>query len=295
LRRTFDSAPSAVDEATLPGAVSPDRRKGLGVVPDRRAPIARDEAGRRRREAWMELSVKGKRALVTGASGGLGLHFAQVLAAAGAEVTLAARRLDRVEAEAAALRAEGHAAEAAPLDVTAPDSVAALFAGRAFDIVVNNAGIAGEGAALDMALAAFQRVIDTNLTGVFAVAQAAARGMKDAGGGSIVNIASILGLRVAAYAASKAAVVQLTKALALEWARHGVRVNALCPGYIATPINADFFATEAGKGLIRRIPQRRLGRLSDLDAPLLLLASDRSAYMTGAVIAVDGGHLVSGL
>ena len=126
----------------------------------------------------MELSVKGKRALVTGASGGLGLHFAQVLAAAGAEVTLAARRLDRVEAEAAALRGAGHRAEPAALDVTVPGSVAALFAGRAFDIVVNNAGIAGEGAALDMSVDAFQQVIDTNLTGVFAVAQAAARGMK---------------------------------------------------------------------------------------------------------------------
>jgi NAD(P)-dependent dehydrogenase (short-subunit alcohol dehydrogenase family) len=247
----------------------------------------------------MEVSLKGKRALVTGASGGLGLHFAQVLAEAGAEVTLAARRRDRVEAEAAALRAAGHGAGAAELDVTLPDSVAALFDGRAFDVVVNNAGIAGEGAALDMGVEDFQRVIDTNLTGVFAVAQAAARGMREAGGGSIVNIASILGLRVAghvaAYAASKAAVVQLTKALALEWARHGVRVNALCPGYIETPINAEFFATEAGKALIRRIPQRRLGRLQDLDAPLLLLASDRSAYMTGSVIAVDGGHLVSGL
>jgi hypothetical protein len=118
-------------------------------------------------------------------------------------------------------------------------------------------------------------------------------------GGSIVNISSILGLRVAgnvaAYTASKAAVIQLTKALALEWARYGVRVNALCPGYIATPINAGFFDTAAGQALIRRIPQRRLGQASDLDAALVLLASDQSAYMTGSVIAVDGGHLVSGL
>lgn len=212
----------------------------------------------------MDLRLDGKRALVTGASSGLGEHFAKVLAEAGAEVTLAARRLDKVEANAAALRAAGHEAEAAEMDVADAQSVAALFAGRApFDILINNAGVAG------------------------------------AGGGSIVNIASILGLRVsghlAAYAASKAGLVQLTKTLALEWARHGIRVNALCPGYIETPINAEFFATEAGKALIGRIPQRRLGSQGDLDAPLLLLASDRSAYMTGSVIAVDGGHLVSGL
>lgn len=247
----------------------------------------------------MDLSLKGKRALVTGASGGLGLHFAQVLTEAGAEVTLAARRRDVVETEAAALRNLGHLAHASALDVTDPGSVSALFGDTGnFDIVVNNAGIAGEGGALDMDVDDFRAVIDTNLTGVFAVAQAAARDMQQRGG-SIVNISSILGLRVAgnvaAYTASKAAVIQLTKALALEWARYGVRVNALCPGYIATPINAGFFDTAAGQALIRRIPQRRLGQASDLDAALVLLASDQSAYMTGSVIAVDGGHLVSGL
>ena len=186
------------------------------------------------------------------------------------------------------------------MDVADAGSVAALFAGRApFDILINNAGVSGAGAALSITAEEFSGVIDTNLTGAFAVARAAAAGMREAGGGSIVNIASILGLRVsghlAAYTASKAGLVQLTKALALEWARHGIRVNALCPGYIETPINAGFFATEAGKALIGRIPQRRLGSQGDLDAPLLLLASDRSAYMTGSVIAVDGGHLVSGL
>jgi NAD(P)-dependent dehydrogenase (short-subunit alcohol dehydrogenase family) len=295
------NAPAVIYVVTLHGVVSSHAQDGLGFVPDYQALSARDETERRRREAWrMELSVAGKRALVTGASGGLGLHFAQVLAEAGAEVTLAARRLDRVEAEADALRAAGFAAEAVALDVTSQGSIVELFEGSPpFHVLINNAGIAGEGAALDMKPAAFQRVIDTNLTGVFTVAQAAARGMREVGGGSIVNIASILGLRVAghvaAYAASKAAVVQLTKALALEWARFGVRVNALCPGYIETPINGEFFASDAGKALVRRIPQRRLGRVEDLDAPLLLLASDRSAYMTGAVIAVDGGHLVSGL
>lgn len=246
----------------------------------------------------MELRLDGKRTLVTGASGGLGLHFAGVLARAGAHVTLAARRLDRVEAEAEALRDAGHLADAAELDVTREDSIAAVFADTTFDVVVNNAGIAGGGGALGLQRDDFQNVIDTNLTGVFTVAQAAARGMKD-NGGSIINIASILGLRVAghvaAYTASKAAVVQLTKALALEWARYSIRVNALCPGYIETPINAGFFESDAGKALIKRIPQRRLGKPEDLDAPLLMLASDHAAYMTGSVIAVDGGHLVSSL
>ncbi len=239
--------------------------------------------------------------LVTGASSGLGDHFARLLAVDGWHVIMAARRLDRIEAMAEALRAAGHSATAVEMDVTNPASVVAGFAAidGAIDVVVNNAGVSGEGAAIDMSSQAFDEVIATNLSGVFHVAQTAAQRMRSTGGGAIVNIASILGLRVAggvaAYAASKAGVIQLTKALALEWARLGIRVNALCPGYIETPINTAFFATEAGRALIRRIPQRRLGQLSDLDAPLRLLCSPDAGYMTGSVIAVDGGHLVSGL
>lgn len=241
-------------------------------------------------------------ALVTGASSGLGAHFSRVLAKAGYHVVLAARRLDKVEALAAEIIAEGGSAEAVAMDVTSSSSVEAAFAAmsRPPDAVVNNAGIAGGAAAIDMTAEDFDAQIATNLSGAFRVSQAAAQSMRKRGkGGVIVNIASILGLRVAggvsAYAASKAALVQMTKAHALEWARWDIRVNALCPGYIETPLNADFFATDAGLALIKRIPQRRLGRLSDLDAPLLLLLSEGAAYMTGCALPVDGGHLVSSL
>ncbi|MDE3123859.1 MAG: SDR family oxidoreductase [Paracoccaceae bacterium] len=248
----------------------------------------------------MDFGVHGKTALVTGASGGLGVRFATVLAEAGARVTLAARRTAETEAVVARLNAAGHQADCLPLDVTSEASVEAVFAGRTFDIVVNNAGITGAGMALEMTAEDWDRVMATNLRGSFLVAQRAARALKAAGrGGSVINIASILGLRVGgavlAYTTSKAAIVQMTKAMALEWARYGIRVNALCPGYIETPLNADFFASDAGQALIRRIPQRRLGREEELDGPLLLLASDAGSYITGATLAVDGGHLVSSL
>lgn len=244
--------------------------------------------------------LTGRRALVTGASSGLGRHFAQVLAAAGAEVTVGARRKDALAETVDLVKAQGRTAVPVALDVTDPASVAAACGRVTFDIVINNAGIALDGPALKMPEDDWSRVIDTDLSGVFRVAQAtAARMVAEKKAGSIVNVASITGLRVAgnlsAYAAAKAGVVQLSKALALEWARHGIRVNALCPGYIETPLNAEFFAGEAGQAMVRRIPQRRLGRMSDLDGPLLLLASDAGAYMTGTALAVDGGHLVSSL
>lgn len=248
----------------------------------------------------MNFGLQGKTALITGASGGLGIRFATVLSEVGAHVTLAARRGAETAEAAARLRDAGHKADSLTLDVTSEESVGAAFAGRVFDIVVNNAGITGQGMALDMGTDDWDRVMATNLRGSFLVAQRAARALKAEGrGGSVINIASILGLRVGgavlAYTTSKAAIVQMTKAMALEWARYGIRVNALCPGYIETPLNADFFDTEAGKALIRRIPQRRLGREEELDGPLLLLASDAGSYMTGATLAVDGGHLVSSL
>ena len=168
------------------------------------------------------------------------------------------------------------------------------------DIVVNNAGIAMTRPALEISEDEWTGLIDVNLNGAWRVAQCAARHFHGHGRpGAIINIASILGQRVAshvaAYTAAKAGLLHLTRALALEWARHGIRVNALAPGYIGTDLNRDFFATPAGEALVKRIPQRRLGRPQDLDGPLLLLASDASAYMTGAVIDVDGGHLASSL
>lgn len=253
----------------------------------------------------MQLSLSGQVALVTGASSGLGSHFAGTLAAAGATVVLAARRTDRLEARVAEIQEAGGAALAVAMDVTDPDSVTAAFhamEGQAGvpTVVVNNAGLAETKAAVDLTPSDWNRVVDTNLTGCFTVAAEAARRMTEAGvGGSIVNIASILGLRVggmvAPYCASKAGLIQLTKALALEWARDRIRVNALAPGYVETDLNRDFFASDAGQKMLKRIPQRRLGQVQDLDGPLLLLCSDASAYMTGSVIAVDGGHLVSSL
>jgi NAD(P)-dependent dehydrogenase (short-subunit alcohol dehydrogenase family) len=248
--------------------------------------------------------LKSRHVLVTGASSGLGAHFARLCARAGAGVTVAARRRDRLEELVGELQADGAAfAHAVDLDVGNPHSVQACFdalSGRMPDVVVNNAGIAGGGAAADTPLDTFDAIIATNLRGVWLMSTEAARRWREAGrGGVVLNIASILGLRVAGgvapYAVSKAGVVQMTKALALEWARHDIRVNALAPGYIATDINADYFETESGRAMIKRIPMRRLGQPEDLDGAFLLLATDASAWMTGVTLPVDGGHLVSGL
>lgn len=251
-------------------------------------------------------SLHGKTALITGASSGLGAHFANLLAANGAQLVLCARRLDRLGVVAGKIAAEtGHMPVCLPLDVTSEISVKTAFAdlserGIAPDIIINNAGIAGAGAALELSVDSFDEVMATNLRGVWLMATyGALQWQKASRPGTIVNIASILGERVASsvapYAASKAAVIQMTKALALEWARHGIRVNALAPGYIATEINDAFFGTAQGAAMLKRIPMRRLGQPAELDGAMLLLCSEASSFMTGAVLAVDGGHLVSGL
>lgn len=242
--------------------------------------------------------LEGRTAFITGASSGFGRYFAEVLHEAGARVVLGARRMDRIEAEAARL---GERARAVALDVADEASVIAAFdAIGACDVVVNNAGIALTGPALQITAADWDRVMDVNLRGAFLVAREAARRLVAAGRpGSIVNIGSILGERtiagVVSYTASKAGLLHLTRTLALEWARHRIRVNAIAPGYFRTEINAGFFDSEPGKAMIRRIPTRRLGELPDLAGPLLLLASDAGAHMTGAVVTVDGGHSVSSL
>lgn len=250
-------------------------------------------------------SLHGHIALVTGASSGLGRHFAATLADAGATVAVAARRREALEETVAAITQQGGRAQAFALDVTDAASVVACFDAVVSelgtpDVVVNNAGVAVSRPLLEQQESDWDKVVDTNLKGAWLVAQEGARRMVAAGvPGSIVNIASITGERVAGavapYCASKAGLLHLTRAMALELARHRIRVNALAPGYIQTDLNTDFLASDAGQKLMARIPQRRFGRAADLDGPLLLLASEAGAYMTGSVIAADGGHLVSSL
>lgn len=255
-------------------------------------------------ELLSALRLQGKTALVTGSSSGLGAHFATLLSELGADVVLAARRVDRLQPLVECLNVGERRARAVPLDVTQATSVAACLdvvsEWSAPDIVVNNAGITVTKALLEQTEADYDQVLDTNLKGCWLVATEAARRMvKDGRPGSIVNIASILGERVAGgvapYAISKAGIIQATKAMALELARHGIRVNALLPGYVTTDLNREFLASEAGNKLRSRIPSRRFGEPSDLDGPLALLVSDAGRAVTGAALAVDGGHLVSSL
>lgn len=250
--------------------------------------------------------LDGQRALVTGASGGLGLHFAETLAAAGADVVLAARRADKLAAEVERLRASGAKAYAVSMDVTQEASVrqalveAETLTAGPIDILVNNAGVSGRSFFLNVEEEEWDSVMNTNLKGAYLAARAVAQRLVETGTpGSIINIASILGLRVGGavspYCASKAGLIHLTKSMALELARNKIRVNAIAPGYIETDLNRDFFETDIAKKMIARIPSKRLGLKEELSGPLLLLASNAGSYMTGSVLEVDGGHLCSSL
>lgn len=247
--------------------------------------------------------LDGKVALVTGASSGLGAHFARLLAAEGARVALVARRIERLESGVQAIAAAGGEGRAWEMDVTdahsvadAVGSIAATF-GR-IDVLINNAGIAATRPFLEQDEESWRTIIDTNLSGMMRTGREVAKRMAAQGqGGAIVNVASILGLRAAAqlapYAAAKAGVISLTQTMALELARHSVRVNALAPGYIETDLNREFLRSPAGQALAKRVPMRRFGEPADLDGALLLLACDAGRFVTGITLPVDGGHLLS--
>ena len=252
----------------------------------------------------MQQSIRldGKTVLVTGASSGLGWRFAQLLAEAGATVALAARSTEKLEQLKSEIEQAGGAAYVAKMDVTDVASVrAAVLATESalggIDILINNSGVNRQQRAIEVEEADYDFVTDTNCKGAFFVAQAVGRGMiARKCPGRIVNIASVAGLRVLAqlstYCMSKAAVIQMSKSLAHEWGRYGINVNAVCPGYIETGINRDYWETEGGKKLINMLPRRRVGKPEDLDGLVLLLASEQSGFINGAVITADDGLAV---
>lgn len=254
-----------------------------------------------------QIDLAGRVALVTGASSGLGMQFAKTLAQSGCAVVLAARRIERLKTLRAEIEAEGGDAHVVGLDVSDPVSIRAAVAHAetemgAIDILVNNSGVSTTQKLVDVTPADYDRVMDTNTRGAFFMAQEVAKRMiaRSKGeapgtfaGGRIVNIASMAGLRVLSqigvYAMSKAAVVHMTKAMALEWGRYGINVNAICPGYIDTEINHHHWQTEAGKKLVNLLPRKRVGQPQDLDAVLMMLCAKESHFVNGAIIAADDG------
>ena len=254
-----------------------------------------------------EIDLSGRVAFITGASGGLGAQFARVLAHAGAGVVLAARRLERLKALRAEIEAEGGDAHVVGLDVTDPASIRAAVAHAetemgAIDILVNNSGVSTTQRLVDVTPEQFDHVLGTNTRGAFFVAQEVAKRMiaRSKGlapgtftGGRIVNVASMAGLRVlgqiGVYAMSKAAVIHMTRAMALEWGRFGINVNAMCPGYIDTDFNHHHWQTEAGQKLVQMMPRKRVGQPQDLDVLLMMLCANQSHFVNGAVVAADDG------
>jgi NAD(P)-dependent dehydrogenase (short-subunit alcohol dehydrogenase family) len=252
----------------------------------------------------IEVNFNGKVALVTGASSGLGARFAKILAEAGAQVVLAARRVERLKEVRAEIESNGGAAHIVTMDVTDHDSIKSAIAhaeteAGPIDILINNSGVSSTQRLVDVTPEDYRFVMDTNLQGAFFVAQEAAKRMILRAKGDpsrqhrIINIASVAGLRVLSqigvYCMSKAGVVQMTKAMALEWGRHGINVNAICPGYIETEINREYFQSEGGQKLIDMLPRKRIGYPEDLDGLLLLLSADESRFINGAIITADDG------
>ncbi len=256
------------------------------------------------------LDLSGRVALVTGASGGLGAQFAKTLASAGAAVVLASRRMDKLKELRAQIEAAGGAAHVVALDVTDHLSIKAAVAHAEtevgpIDILINNSGVSNTQRLQDVEGADYDYIFNTNVKGAFFVAQevgrrmlARSRGTAPGGfaGARIINIASMAGLRVlpqiGVYCMSKAAVIQMTKAMALEWGKYGINVNAICPGYIDTEINHHHWETEQGKKLVQMLPRKRIGKPEDLDALLVMLASPQSHFVNGAVIAADDGFAI---
>jgi NAD(P)-dependent dehydrogenase (short-subunit alcohol dehydrogenase family) len=253
--------------------------------------------------ALPSFDLAGQVALVTGASSGIGRHLAALLAAAGARVALAARRVDRLDDLSREIAAAGGQSLPVACDVTRADSIAAALAAAEdgfgpLSVLVNNAGVVVSKPLFEHSEEDWDYVVDTNLKGAWLTAREFARHLVDRKRpGRIINISSILASRtigrVPAYCAAKAGLNHLTHVLAMELARYGILVNAIAPGYVETDFNRAFFQSEAGRALVGRIPLRRLGAPQDLDGALLLLASPAGAYITGAVIAVDGGHAVA--
>ncbi len=254
-----------------------------------------------------EIDLSGRVALVTGASSGLGAQFAKTLASAGAAVVLASRRVDKLQDLCAEIEAEGGDAHAVQLDVTDIASIKAAVAHvetkvGSIDILVNNSGVSTTQRIADVQEEDYDFVFNTNTKGAFFVAQevgkrmlARAKGAAPGSytGGRIVNIASMAGLKVlpqiGVYCMSKAAVVHMTKAMAIEWGKYGINVNAICPGYIDTEINHHHWQTEQGQKLVQMLPRKRIGKPEDLDALLVMLCSDQSHFVNGAIIAADDG------
>jgi hypothetical protein len=247
----------------------------------------------------VKLSLAGKTALVTGASSGLGDRFAHLLAESGAAVAVTARRIDRLEQLAGKIAQSGGRAHPIAMDVTSVESIrAGVAAAEAalgpIDVLVNNSGVSVTARIGDVEEPEYDLVMNTNLKGAFFVAQAVGRSMiAGKRPGRIVNIASAAGLhplgQISVYSMSKAGVIHMTRAMALEWGRYDINVNALCPGYIETEINREYWNTDGGRKLLAKLPRRRVGRPEDLDGLLLLLASDQSGFVNGAVIAADDG------